>query len=352
MKREQILALKATFFIVIAIIISCFSLFSWILWDNSIFDFFKDIFYWIFSNKLTTLSAFLSILIISFIIYLIVYYFWKKHFEKIDNYNKNLKDYNHYLAHELKTPISVIFSNLEVLKYWFDEKIVKKSQEELKNMINIIDVLLSFSESLNISERDDINLENFLKSYINSYFSDQKNNIFIENREFNFYIETNEILFKRIVRNLIENALKYSKDKKLFIKIENKKIIFENKIEKDYTEEEIQKLISPKKNIFKKYIATLESEINQKEIEKLEKWVIIDENYRTKKAKVKLLESKKIEISISEGKFHQIKKMLETVNNKVLELKRIEIWELKLWNLKVWEWRYLNDEETKYLQNL
>ena len=110
MKREQILALKATFFIVIAIIISCFSLFFWILWDNSIFDFFKDIFYWIFSNKLTTLSAFLSILIISFIIYLIVYYFWKKHFEKIDNYNKNLKDYNHYLAHELKTPISVIFS--------------------------------------------------------------------------------------------------------------------------------------------------------------------------------------------------------------------------------------------------
>ena len=69
MKREQILALKATFFIVIAIIISCFSLFFWILWDNSIFDFFKDIFYWIFSNKLTTLSAFLSILIISFIIY-------------------------------------------------------------------------------------------------------------------------------------------------------------------------------------------------------------------------------------------------------------------------------------------
>ena len=114
----------------------------------------------------------------------------------------------------------------------------------------------------------------------------------------------------------------------------------------------IHKLISPKKNIFKKYIATLESAINQKEIEKLEKWVIIDENYRTKKAKVNLLESKKIEISISEGKFHQIKKMLEAVNNKVLELKRIEIWELKLWNLKVWEWRYLNDEETKYLQNL
>lgn len=244
MKREQILALKATFFIVIAIIISCFSLFFWILWDNSIFDFFKDIFYWIFSNKLTTLSAFLSILIISFIIYLIVYYFWKKHFEKIDNYNKNLKDYNHYLAHELKTPISVIFSNLEVLKYWFNEEIIKNSEMELKNMVSIIDILLTFSETVNINEKEDLNLENLLKSYISKYFYESKNKIFITNKEFNFYIETNLVLFKRVIRNLLENALKYSLDWDVFIKIENNKIIFENSIEKDFSKEELEKLTS------------------------------------------------------------------------------------------------------------
>jgi signal transduction histidine kinase len=43
------------------------------------------------------------------------------------------------LAHELKTPISVISSNMDVLKYGFDEKIVKKSKQELKNMTKIID---------------------------------------------------------------------------------------------------------------------------------------------------------------------------------------------------------------------
>jgi hypothetical protein len=79
-------------------------------------------------------------------------------------------------------------------------------------MINIIDVLLSFSESLNISERENINIENFLKSYINTYFSTQKQKIFIENKEFNLSVETNQILFRRVIRNLIENALKYSLD--------------------------------------------------------------------------------------------------------------------------------------------
>jgi signal transduction histidine kinase len=43
------------------------------------------------------------------------------------------------LAHELKTPISVISSNMDVLKYGFDEKIVEKSKQELKHMIKIID---------------------------------------------------------------------------------------------------------------------------------------------------------------------------------------------------------------------
>lgn len=163
---------------------------------------------------------------------------------KIDEYNKNLKDYNHYLAHELKTPISVICSNLEVLKYNFDEKILKNSQNELKNISLIIDGLLNFSESVNIAEREDINLENFLKTYIKKYFLKESENIFIDNREFNFYIKTNEILFRRIIRNLLDNAIKYSFDNKIFIKIENKKLVFENKIEKNISENDLKKFVS------------------------------------------------------------------------------------------------------------
>ena len=95
-------------------------------------------------------------------VFIFLFILFEKNFSQ-NVYNQSLKDYNHYLAHELKTPISVIFSDLEVLKYWFDKKIIENSQNQLKNMINIIDVLLSFSESLNISERENINIENFLK---------------------------------------------------------------------------------------------------------------------------------------------------------------------------------------------
>lgn len=244
MKRENIFALKITFFITILIILSSFI--SSFLFSNfsSIFDFLINVKKEFIENTHKFSNAFFALFITSLWTYFILYIFWKKHYSKIDDYNKNLKDYNHYLAHELKTPISVIFSNLEVLKYGFSEEIVSNSQKELKNMISIIDVLLSFSESLNIYEKDNINLENLLRSYINTYFFEDKENIFIDNTEFNFYIETNQILFRRIVRNLIENALKYSINKNVYIKIENNKMIFENLIEENFLDEEIEKLFS------------------------------------------------------------------------------------------------------------
>lgn len=244
MKREHIFAFKITFFVIFLIILSVF-LTSFLFSNfNSIFDFFENVEKEFLKNSEKFTNAFFALLITFFWTYWIIYFFWKKHFLKIDEYNKNLKDYNHYLAHELKTPISVIFSNLEVLKYWFDEEIVKKTQKELKNMIAIIDVLLSFSENINIAEREEFNLENFLKAYIREKFKDYRKNIFIENNELNFYVKTNQILFKRIIRNLLDNAIKYSSSWKVFIKIEDKKLFFINDLEIDFKEREIKKLLS------------------------------------------------------------------------------------------------------------
>lgn len=162
-------------------------------------------------------------------------------FKNIEENNKKLKDYNHYLAHELKTPISVISSNLDVLKYEFDEKIVKNSKKELKNMSQMIDWLLKFSEVVQITEKKNINLEKFLKSYIN--FLDRKDDIKIHNKLFNFHIETDEVLFLRIIKNLIENGLKYSLDKKLDIYIEEDSLIFINSIETNLNPDEIDLLL-------------------------------------------------------------------------------------------------------------
>ena len=244
MKKEHILAIKSTLAILILIIFSSFI--SYFLFSDitSISDYFWFLKIEFWKNFSKLLNAFFAFLIIWFWTYLIVYFYWKNYFKKVEKYNENLKNYNHYLAHELKTPVSVIFSNLEVLKYWFNEEIIKNSEMELKNMVSIIDILLTFSETVNINEKEDLNLENLLKSYISKYFYESKNKICITNKEFNFYIETNLVLFKRVIRNLLENALKYSLDWDVFIKIENNKIIFENSIEKDFIKEELEKLTS------------------------------------------------------------------------------------------------------------
>ena len=179
--------------------------------------------------------------ILLFGIYALSYFFICRHFTQIESYNKKLKDYNHYLAHELKTPIAVVTSNLDVLKYGFDEDKITNSQEELKNMVRIINGLLNFSEAIQISNKSSVNLENFINKHI--YFLETKWNIFIHNKEFNFHIETDEVLLLRIVKNLIENALKYSLDWKLDIFIQEDKLVFENKIFVTLTPEEIQNIL-------------------------------------------------------------------------------------------------------------
>lgn len=111
------------------------------------------------------------------------------------------------------------------------------------------------------------------------------------------------------------------------------------------------KIINAKKDIFKKYYVEIEKNLSWRDIHKLEKWIKIDD-YITKEAKIELIWEKQIHISISEWKFHQVKKMLEAVNNKVLYLKRISIWTLNLWDLELWKYRYLTDNEIKELKEL
>lgn len=80
-------------------------------------------------------------------------------------------------------------------------------------------------------------------------------------------------------------------------------------------------LTSPKKHVDKIYRVILEKDISQEDIENLEKGVDIG-GYITQPAKVEVVNSKEILLTISEGKFHQVKKMLIAVNNKVEYLKR------------------------------
>ena len=223
MNLKHKLSLEITFSISLFFIIF-WIFFLFIFSDSlSIKDFFNKIFeqkviFWKEVNYFY-FYVFIKSISILFWIYFITYFFTSRHFIEIEKYNKKLKDYNHYLAHELKTPISVLNSNLDVLKYWIDNEKIKDSQLELKKVVDIIDWLLNFSETIQISNKKNINVENFIKWCI--AFLDKKDSVKIVNKEFNFTINTDEVLFERVIKNLIENWLKYSIDKKIKIIIKN-----------------------------------------------------------------------------------------------------------------------------------
>lgn len=88
---------------------------------------------------------------------------------------------------------------------------------------------------------------------------------------------------------------------------------------------------NPKKKVNKKYFVTLRYDITEEQIESLENGIYFEkEDFTTENAKVEEISKRKIYLTISEGKFHQVKRMMEYVGNEVVELKRISIGNLNL----------------------
>ena len=104
------------------------------------------------------------------------------------------------------------------------------------------------------------------------------------------------------------------------------------------------RLLSPKSHVDKTYYAELEKNISEDELEKLRNGVDIG-GYITMPALAEKIEDKKIHLTIKEGKFHQVKKMLEAVGNKVVYLKRISFGNLKLNDMELGEVREVNLED-------
>lgn len=116
-------------------------------------------------------------------------------------------------------------------------------------------------------------------------------------------------------------------------------------------------LTHPSNNVDKVYIAKIKGIISGDSIKKLVAGIILD-GKKTSKAKVKLRKIDKnkqtsiVELTIHEGKNHQVKKMFEAVGYEVLKLKREKVAFLTLDNLKAGEYRYLSPKEIKKLYSL
>ena len=88
-------------------------------------------------------------------------------------------------------------------------------------------------------------------------------------------------------------------------------------------------LLSPNKKVGKTYFVRLEKEISESDIAKLENGVDIGECV-TKPATVERICDNEINLTITEGKFHQIKRMAHAVGNSVIYLKRLSYGKLFL----------------------
>lgn len=111
-------------------------------------------------------------------------------------------------------------------------------------------------------------------------------------------------------------------------------------------------LLSPKKHVDKTYLVKTAEMVTQDMIQALEKGVDIGEEKLTLPAKVKQIDVREIELTITEGKFHQVKRMLKAVGNEVVYLKRLSMGSLKLdEELKLGEYRSLTESEIEALKN-
>lgn len=113
------------------------------------------------------------------------------------------------------------------------------------------------------------------------------------------------------------------------------------------------RLLSPKKHVDKVYYAKVDGVVTQKDVEIFAEGMDIGNEEVAKPSKLVILKSdeiSEIELTIQEGKFHQVKRMFQAVGKEVVYLKRLSMGTLKLdETLEPGKYRALTEEEVEAL---
>lgn len=113
------------------------------------------------------------------------------------------------------------------------------------------------------------------------------------------------------------------------------------------------RLLSPKRGIEKTYLARVDKELREEDVQAFKKgFLLLPENIITQPAKLIILGDTLGQVTITEGKYHQVKRMFAKVGKEVLQLKRIAMGPLQLGNLEKGSYRPLSEEEVAKLQQL
>ena len=117
------------------------------------------------------------------------------------------------------------------------------------------------------------------------------------------------------------------------------------------------KLTHPKHEVDKTYVARVKGKLTPDEIKMFKSGLKI-EDYVTAPAKLKVIRYDEktnvslLEIKIHEGKNRQVRKMCKAINHPVLRLKRTAMGKIRIGECEIGKYRYLTEDEIKYLKNL
>ncbi|AQR93191.1 pseudouridine synthase [Clostridium saccharoperbutylacetonicum] len=116
------------------------------------------------------------------------------------------------------------------------------------------------------------------------------------------------------------------------------------------------RLIAPKWHVDKVYYAKIDKNVDEKDVAAFKNGITLDDGYKCMEAKLEILSNddngSDIRVTIQEGKYHQVKRMFEAVDKKVVYLKREEFGGLLLDpTLEEGEYRELTDDELSLLRS-
>lgn len=106
--------------------------------------------------------------------------------------------------------------------------------------------------------------------------------------------------------------------------------------------------LSPKKHVEKKYSFETADAYSDADVTAIESGITLKDGYSTKPCKIERISETEGYIYLTEGKYHEIKRLFGARNNKITKLERIGFGKLEIGDLPEGDWRYLTEEEISW----